>query len=165
LEPPNQITSGAIFGTYFVGTLALLMINSLYLSLYIKHKGILTSIKNNKQGFIVGKLGSKRLSVVQSDLRYIFIDNTLIRAIDKEGRSIILNDNLTDLEKDLNPNQFFRTNRQSIVARQIIREVTYNSNKSCTLKLLDINKDITVSRHKAPKFKKWLKTVNTIKET
>lgn len=153
LNGPNKLET--IFAVFFVGIVTVISINSLYLLLYLRHQKIKEESKN--QNFIIGRLGSKRVSILRTDIRIIIIENTLVKAFDQFDRMLLLQESLSDLEQELDKALFFRANRQSIITREAIKEISYNDNKSCTLKLFHVEHDIIVSRHKAPSFKKWLK--------
>ena len=64
---------------------------------------------------------------------------------------------LEDIEELLDPNIFYRTNRQSIVNINSIASVKPHENQKLTLTLkAPLKLEIDISREKAPSFKKWL---------
>ena len=65
---------------------------------------------------------------------------------------------LDDVEELLNPDQFYRANRQYIINIDAIQTVKPMENSKLTIRLKDPNHkfDIDMSREKAPVFKKWI---------
>ncbi|MEJ8842509.1 LytTR family DNA-binding domain-containing protein [Lacibacter sp. H375] len=65
---------------------------------------------------------------------------------------------LDDVEELLNPNQFYRANRQYIINIDAIQTVKPVENSKLTIRLKDPNHkfEIDMSREKAPVFKKWI---------
>jgi hypothetical protein len=152
----NSKVTATTVGTYFVGSTAVILINCLYLMLFLNHSNKTNSGIEKSIDFLNAKLGSKRVNILTKDLRYIFIENGVVRALDKDNRKLVLQDSLGDLEKMLISSFFYRANRQTIISKPIIKEVQYNDNKSCTVALLSIPNPVVISRHKASSFKKWL---------
>ena len=63
---------------------------------------------------------------------------------------------MEDIEELLDPRQFFRANRQSIVHIDAIETVVLHENQKLTLRLKKpLRLDIDISREKAPSFKRW----------
>lgn len=151
--PENKLT---IIATYFIGILMVFLVNALYLLFYIRHRNNMQQITTESNKYLLGRKGSKRVSILSSDLMHIYIEDTLVKGIGIEGDNIVLSDNLSELEKVLDTDLYFRANRQNLIRKETIKSVTYNENKSCTVLTIS-KKEIIVSRHKAPSFKKWLK--------
>lgn len=65
---------------------------------------------------------------------------------------------LDDVEELLNPNQFYRANRQYIININAIQTVKPVENSKLTIRLKEPNHkfEIDMSREKAPVFKKWI---------
>ena len=96
--------------------------------------------------------------VVEPDgIAYIhsLLKNTFIRT--KEGRDLPLEESLDKLEKQLDPEKFFRLNRQLIVQLHSIKELLAYS-KSRVKVVLDppYGDDAIVSSERSAAFKRWL---------
>lgn len=63
---------------------------------------------------------------------------------------------LESLQEELNPNHFFRANRQIIVQRQAIEKAEQSSGRKLTVHLRGMPVKISVSKEKATQFLKWL---------
>jgi DNA-binding LytR/AlgR family response regulator len=73
------------------------------------------------------------------------------------GKSYITTDSLNNLEKQLDPDFFFRVNRQCIVHYTAIDEILVHNNSRFKLVIPHFNEfDIIVARDRAKDFKKWL---------
>jgi len=95
--------------------------------------------------------------VEPKDIAYIHSleKNTFIRT--REGRDLPLDESLDRLEKQLDPEKFFRLNRQLIVHFESIKELIAYS-KSRVKVLLDpaYTEDAVVSSERSAEFKRWL---------
>ena len=91
------------------------------------------------------------------DVAYFTIDTGIVKAITLQNREYIIDEKLEDIEEHLNPNEFFRANRQFIVHRTAIENLRLYFNGKL---ILNINpkplEQIVVSKAKAPHLKKWL---------
>ena len=79
-------------------------------------------------------------------------------AIDQEGRRFPLNPTLADIEKEVDPTQFFRINRAFIVKNTAVKQLIAYSNSRYQVDL-EGYKDKTpviVARDRVGKFKEWL---------
>lgn len=85
---------------------------------------------------------------IRENLNYIF---TL------PGEKYILDfTTLEEVEELLNPLQFYRANRQTIINIEAIQSVRLHENQKLTLQLKSPLKiEVDISREKAPAFKKW----------
>lgn len=64
---------------------------------------------------------------------------------------------LEEVEELLDPKQFYRSNRQSIININAIQSVKPHENQKLTVSLIHpLKLEVDISREKAPAFKKWL---------
>ena len=120
----------------------------------------LESIKEDfsefKSRFLI-RFGAKIHIVKTEDIAYIYSENKISYFILHNGKKIPSDYKLQELETMLNPNLFFRANRQIIVYLDAIAEIITYSKSRVKLRLIPAhNKDIVVSTETTPKFKKWL---------
>lgn len=91
------------------------------------------------------------------DVAYITIDSSIVRAVTFEGKSYIIDEKLEDIEVNLNPDLFFRANRQFIVQRKAIVNLTIYFNGKLILNVQPAAAErIIVSKAKAPLLKNWI---------
>lgn len=106
--------------------------------------------------FLVPARGDKLIPLQADEMACIFIDTGLVKARTFDERTFTLEDTLDDLSGMLDPDQFFRANRQFIVARAAIRDVDFwfNSRLSLNLKVT-IPEKVLISKARVPDFRKW----------
>lgn len=88
----------------------------------------------------------------------LYTENKLVFVIDRYGKKYIGDKNLGEIEKELDPDVFFRANRQHLVNLNFISG--FRSFEKVKL-LIDLNaleykKEIIVSQENAPHFKQWI---------
>lgn len=95
--------------------------------------------------------------VEPKDIAYIHSmeKNTFLRT--REGRDLPLDESLDRLEKQLDPETFFRLNRQVIIHFQSIKElVAYSKSRVKVLMDPPFGEDAVVSSERSAEFKRWL---------
>jgi len=109
-----------------------------------------------KTHFLIPTKGDKLIPVQASDLAYIYIDASLIKAFTFDEKSFRFEYTLDELSEMLNPNDFFRANRQFIIARKAIKDIDlwFNSRLSVNLKT-PVSEKILISKARISEFKKW----------
>jgi len=118
---------------------------------------VLTTMKKKKTRLIVRK-GNENIALKVEDIAFIYRDNTIIIAVDKEEKKYLCDKNLSALEEELDESMFFRANRKYLVNIQYIRGFkTFEKVKlEVCLTLPSTNPNIIVSQETAPLFKKWI---------
>lgn len=95
--------------------------------------------------------------VEPKDIAYIHSleKNTFLRT--REGRDLPLDESLDRLEKQLDPEKFFRLNRQVVVHFQSIKElVAYSKSRVKVMMEPPYGDDAVVSSERSAEFKRWL---------
>ncbi len=112
--------------------------------------------KSYKTHFLVPVKGSKLVPLQVKDIAYIHIEDALVKAKTNDEKSFVLENTLDELAAMLNPVDFFRANRQFIVARNSIKEVDFyfNSRLSINLKV-KVAEKILISKVRVTEFKEW----------
>ena len=118
---------------------------------------LITTMKKKKTRLILRK-GNENIALKVEDIAFIYRDNTIILAVDKEEKKYLCDRNLSALEEELDEAMFFRANRKYIVNIQYIRGFkSFEKVKlEVSLTLPCINHNIIVSQENAPLFKKWM---------
>lgn len=124
-------------------------INDLLKSLQI-HK------KEYKSRFLV-KMGDRLVSIPEDRIAYFYAEQKIVLLITQDQKKYVVDYSLDDLENILNPDYFFRLNRQYIARIQAIKSI-HNYFKSKIKVFLEPENlhEIIVSRERSPYFKKWL---------
>ena len=91
------------------------------------------------------------------DIDYFFSELKMTYLVTNEEDKIVLQQTLDDLEDELDPDLFFRANRQYIINVNGIQMIQngVNGKLKILLKKGQLN-EVIVSKDKAPLLKKWL---------
>lgn len=121
-------------------------------------------MENKKQtlasGFMV-KLGKQNLKLEYSDILGFFVEAQYVTACTRDGRKFIVEQSLDKLEETLPHDLFFRTNRQYIIHRQLIKGFKRSDHGKLIAMLEEspvFPAEIAISRLKAPAFKSWFRS-------
>jgi len=111
--------------------------------------------KAYKTRFMV-KIGGYIRSILTEQIVYFYAEGRNAYISTKEGRNLIIDYKLEELESLLNPQKFFRVNRTFIVNIDYITEVlVYSNSRLKIIAELPPDKEIIVSREKVGAFKQW----------
>jgi DNA-binding LytR/AlgR family response regulator len=91
------------------------------------------------------------------DIAYFQIDTGMVKATTFDSKSYIVDSNLEELEEELDPNNFYRINRQCILRRDALARIKQYFNGKLIVEVTPVSKEqIIVSKAKAPDFKAWV---------
>ena len=109
-----------------------------------------------RERFMVS-LGTKIRSVEVADIAYFFSEDKATYLVPKDGQSLPLEYSLDQLVSLLNPDHFFRVNRQFFVARPAIQTIHNYSAGKLKLDLTPpARHELFVSISRMSEFKDWL---------
>jgi len=122
-------------------------------------QNLLTYFKKNivyKNNFLVPVKGDKLIPLNTIDIAYFFIDYGTVKSISYENKTYNMDYTLDELEDMLNPEIFFRANRQFIISRKAIKDIDlwFNNRLSVNLKV-SVPEKILVSKARVPEFRSW----------
>lgn len=101
--------------------------------------------------------GDKLTPLPVKSIAYIYTAEKIVRAVDLTGREITVDQSLDELCSQLDPQRFYRANRQYIVARNAVRDISLWFNGRLSLNLtVKTPERVFVSRANAPGFKRWM---------
>ena len=119
---------------------------------------VLQKLKTNinyKSCFLVPER-DKLVPLATSNIAYFYIEDKMVKAISLDEHTYYMSQNLDDIMTQLNPDDFFRANRQFIVSRTAIKDLTiWFGNKLSVNLLVKIPEDIIISKAKVAEFKNW----------
>jgi len=122
-----------------------------------KHKLVVTvADKLFKERFLV-KRGNRLYSIVFDHIAYIFTRerHQFIRTY--ANQDYIVDATLDELEQQLDPDLFFRINRQYIVGYKAIEYMTLWFDGKLKMKVNpESGEDLLVGRARVPEFKRWM---------
>ncbi|GAB2595955.1 LytR/AlgR family response regulator transcription factor [Spirosoma areae] len=112
--------------------------------------------KEYRQRFLV-QYSAKLLSVDTRQIAYFFSDNRLNQIRTTDGKKMIVDYSLDELEEMLDPTQFFRISRSFLVSIASVDQVqTYFGNRLALKLKPNTDKEVVVSREKLTRFKEWM---------
>ena len=110
---------------------------------------------NYKSCFLVPER-DKLIPLATANIAYFYIDTKTVKAISMDGHTYYMSQTLDDIMLQLNPEDFFRANRQFIVSRKAIKDLTiWFGNKLSLNLLVKIPEEIIISKAKVSEFKNW----------
>lgn len=109
-----------------------------------------------KSSFLIS-VRDKLVPVQVRDIAYIFIDTKIVKAITFSDKSYALDMTMEEIMQQLDPNQFYRANRQFIIARSAVKDMAlwFGNKLSLTLTVPTPEK-IHISRTNVKEFKDWI---------
>jgi two-component system LytT family response regulator len=126
----------------------------------VQMEGLLDLIKANSKTYKTTYLVSLRdqlIPIKTSSIAYLYIDTGIVKGITKDNKSYTIDKKMEDIERELDPANFYRVNRQFIVQKDAIDNIKYYFNGKLILNVLPIYKEqIVVSKAKSAAFKKWI---------
>ena len=100
----------------------------------------------------------KIIPVKVADIRFIYTSNGLVY-IHTGHSQFTTQYNMEQLEAMLNPNQFYKANRQFIIHRESIKDVEHYFNRRLFVKLIcETPENVIVSKIKAADFLQWIES-------
>jgi two-component system LytT family response regulator len=109
-----------------------------------------------RERFLV-KQGQKMLSIPIEDIAFFSAKNTLNFIHTKSKQKFVIDYTLDEIEEMVQPNDFFRANRQFILSQKIITEINPWFNGKLKIEInIPIEEEIVISREKASMFKEWM---------
>ena len=117
---------------------------------------VLNDTRQYLERFLITK-GDELCMLCADDISYINMRDNRITAFTVDGTSYPLPMSMNDLEQALDPDRFFRLNRQYIANIKGIRKISFYFGSKLMVKLKGCEDDnIVISKEKATLFKKWL---------
>ena len=113
-------------------------------------------IKKKKERLLVQK-GIENILLRIDDIAFFYTENKIVYVIDKLDKKYLVYSNLCELEEDLDPQVFFRANRQYIISINFIK--SYRAYEKVKIKV-DMTSEsghwIVISQETAPDFRTWI---------
>ena len=109
-----------------------------------------------KSHLLVSVKGDKLIPLRVTDIAYINIEEGIVKAHTYDNKMYFIDQILDELMERLNPRQFYRANRQFIIARDAVKDIDhwFQSRLSVNL-MIPVAEKILISRAKVQEFKDW----------
>ncbi len=109
-----------------------------------------------KTHFLVPAKGDKLIPISVNDILFFYISDGIVKAVDRHADAYIFSQSLDELVELLNPRDFFRVNRQYLIAKKAITDVSLWFNGRLVINLkVPVPEKIIVSKAKVSEFKDW----------
>lgn len=109
-----------------------------------------------KKRFLV-KRGTDYISVKTDDIAYFYATHKLVCMIDNKNQKFILDQSLSEIEKSLDPSQFYRVNRKYLVHLNAIKKIKCFPKSKLQLELEPLPaEEIIISQDNVTAFKEWM---------
>lgn len=109
-----------------------------------------------KKRFLI-KRGADYISVKTDELAYFYATHKLVCLVDTKGQKYILDESLADIERQLDPMQFFRINRKYLVNQSAIRRIRSYPKSKLQLDLEPVvSEEVIISQENVAGFKQWM---------
>lgn len=109
-----------------------------------------------KSTLLVPSKSDKLIPLAVDSIAFIYIDNGIAKIVVSDGKIVSLDKTLDEIFCDLNPNKFFRANRQFIVSHSSIKDIDlwFHNRLNVNLKINTPEK-IIISKARTPDFIQW----------
>ena len=109
-----------------------------------------------KSCFLVNHKG-RMIPVATADIAYFYIADELVFIFTFSSQRYIIDHSLEELEKLVDPKQFYRANRQFLISFAAIKEIEPHFNRKLVVKLrVPCSEQILVGKLKVTEFRTWL---------
>ena len=123
-------------------------------------QGMLKLIQAKNKAYKTTYLVQKRdelIPIKTTDIAHFYIDTGIVKAVTFDNQSYTINKKLEDIEIELNPDNFHRVNRQSIINKNAIVNIKFYFNGKLIVNTNPkFTERIVVSKAKASEFKAWV---------
>ena len=121
--------------------------------------GLLEMMKQNKPKYKAHFLipqGEKLIPLSVKDIAYFYIDMKVTHAVTFKNETLALDKSLDDIIKTLDPEKYYRVNRQYIININAIEKINIWLNNKLTITLIIPTPDrIVIPKAKTVEFKDW----------
>jgi two-component system LytT family response regulator len=123
-------------------------------------EGMLQLLQTKNKSFKTTYLVHHRdelLPIKVSDIAYFYIETGIVKGITFNNKSYVIDKKLEDIEGELNPEIFYRVNRQFIINRNAVANIKFYFNGKLIINTNPPSSErIVVSKAKASEVKKWI---------
>lgn len=121
-----------------------------------KLKSVIDKLVRYKERLLVYK-GGDMVSLPVNDILYFYKDGRNMLVTTSSGEAYCLSVTIQDLESQLDPDKFFRLNRQYLVNIAALKKISTFFNSKLIVQLFHCSdRNIIVSKERAVLFKEWL---------
>lgn len=109
-----------------------------------------------KKRYLV-KRGSDYITIKTEDVAYFYATHKLVCMVDHANQKFILDKSLADLEKEIDPTQFYRANRKYLINISAIKKIKSYPKSKLLLEVAPVlTEEIIISQENVYAFKEWM---------
>jgi len=108
---------------------------------------------------VIAKKGTEFIALGVDEIAYFYTEHKIVFVKDFEGRQLIVDGNLSDLEQQLDKQKFFRINRKYLSNLKAIEKFKPDNGKVRIFLTPEMKEEIHVSKENAPQFRDWISGV------
>lgn len=115
------------------------------------------SVKKYKKSFLVN-YRNQLIPLDANSIAYFYLENQMVYCKTTENKTYKISSTLEKLQKQLNPQLFFRANRQCIISRQAVKSASVYEKRKLKIQVSPEHlSEVLVSKLKVTEFKAWIK--------
>ena len=123
---------------------------------------MIESSKRDSQRVFLVHYKDKIIPLSIDDVAFFYTSNEKVSAHTYSGERYVIDRTLEVLQSLLPDNEFFRANRQFIVARKAVKDIAVWFDSRLSLNLsIETPEKIIISKARVPEFKQWLMDINS----
>lgn len=113
--------------------------------------------RSYKTHFLISVKGSKMIPLLADEIAFFYILEGKVKTVTYDKREYLIDFTLDELVTKLNPDDFFRANRQFVVAKNAIKEMdSWFSGRLLVILKVPAPEKILISRTRVGEFKDWI---------
>ncbi len=120
---------------------------------------LMMNLKQNKssyKSFFLVPEKDKLIPLAINDIAYIYIDTKMVKAISYNERTFYLDQSLDELMHQLNPHLFFRANRQYIISKNAVKDLSFWFGNKLSINMqVSTPERILINKARVAEFKRW----------
>lgn len=124
----------------------------------------LAASQNRKNELFLVHIKDKIIPLKTEDICYFYTFDEKVTAHTADGEKYPISKTLEGLQEQLSEYDFFRANRQFIVARSAVKDISVWFGSRLSLNLsIETPEKIIISKARVPEFKRWMTAVQPLK--
>ncbi len=129
---------------------------------YRNRVGSMISEQQRTNEMFLVHVKDKIVPLQASDIAYFYTSNERVTAHLLDGASYPIDKTLEALQSSLSEHDFFRANRQFIISRKAVKDISIWFGSRLSLNLtVEIPERIVISKARVPEFKRWLTAIQS----
>jgi DNA-binding LytR/AlgR family response regulator len=114
-------------------------------------------LKLSYKGTLLVEQRGKIIPLPVNDIAFFYLEITIVKILTHNNQSYYITSSLDDLERQLDPQAFYRANRQFLIHKIAIANIERYFSRKLSVKLkIDTPENIIVSKAKANEFLRWV---------